>query len=212
MAVFQPWMVPEVNQGFWAALARGEFLTDAAAMVGTHRWRGLKVGARGRRGATAPRSRPEGPVCDLRRARGDRAGACRGRVDALDRASAGTLAIDDLAGSWLATPIIAAATARRPRMRWPTSARAAPSRPSCTSTGSCVRSLSRTFSTGTLPSRLEFPRFRGHLTAERFARSGRMSVDAEDPVSVQLVGLRPSVLVRRAAGWGLSGLRRRARR
>jgi len=28
---------------------------------------------------------------------------------------------------------------------------------------------------------LEFPRFRGHLTAERFARSGRMSVDAEDP-------------------------------
>jgi len=99
MAVLQPWMVPEVNQGFWAALARGEFLTDAAAVAGTHRWRGLKVGARGRRGATAPRSRPEGPVCDLRRARGDRAGACRGRVDALDRASAGTLAIDDLAGA-----------------------------------------------------------------------------------------------------------------
>jgi len=24
MPVFQPWMVPEVNQGFWAALARGE--------------------------------------------------------------------------------------------------------------------------------------------------------------------------------------------
>jgi transposase, IS30 family len=55
MAVFQPWMVPEVNQGFWAALARGEFLTDAAAVAGTHRWRGLKWmraagGVRPRRG------------------------------------------------------------------------------------------------------------------------------------------------------------------
>jgi len=55
MAVFQPWMVPEVNQAFWAALARGEFLTDAAAVVGTHRWRGLKWvraagGVRPRRG------------------------------------------------------------------------------------------------------------------------------------------------------------------
>ncbi len=38
MAVFQPWMVPEVNQGFWAALASGEFLTDAG------RWRGRIAG------------------------------------------------------------------------------------------------------------------------------------------------------------------------
>ena len=48
-------MVPEVNQGFWAALARGEFLTDAAAVAGTNRWRGLKWvraagGVRPRRG------------------------------------------------------------------------------------------------------------------------------------------------------------------
>jgi IS30 family transposase len=34
-------MVPEVVQPFWAALQRGEFLTEAAAVAGTHRWRGL---------------------------------------------------------------------------------------------------------------------------------------------------------------------------
>jgi len=34
-------MVPELSQGFWAALQAGEFLTDAAALAGTHRHRGL---------------------------------------------------------------------------------------------------------------------------------------------------------------------------
>jgi IS30 family transposase len=34
-------MVPELVQPFWAALQAGEFLTDAAAVAGTHRWRGL---------------------------------------------------------------------------------------------------------------------------------------------------------------------------
>ena len=34
MAVFEPWMLPEVNQEFWAALAREEFLSDAAAVAG----------------------------------------------------------------------------------------------------------------------------------------------------------------------------------
>jgi len=52
---FSNQMVPEVVQPFWAALQRGEFLTDAAALAGTHRWRGLRWlreagGVRPRRG------------------------------------------------------------------------------------------------------------------------------------------------------------------
>jgi IS30 family transposase len=33
--------VPEVIEPFWEAIQRGEFTNDAAALVGTHRWRGL---------------------------------------------------------------------------------------------------------------------------------------------------------------------------
>ena len=35
--VFSDRMVPEVIQPFWALLQRGEFITDAAAGVGTYR-------------------------------------------------------------------------------------------------------------------------------------------------------------------------------
>lgn len=38
---FSNQLVPELFEPFWAALQAGEFLTDAAAVVGTHRWRGL---------------------------------------------------------------------------------------------------------------------------------------------------------------------------
>jgi transposase, IS30 family len=37
--VFSDRMVPEVYQTFWAAMARGEFITDAAAEAGTYRRR-----------------------------------------------------------------------------------------------------------------------------------------------------------------------------
>ncbi len=52
---FSSRMVPELIQPFWAALQAGEFLTDAAAVAGTHRWRGLQWlreagGVRPRRG------------------------------------------------------------------------------------------------------------------------------------------------------------------
>jgi len=47
--------VAEMVQPFWAAVQRGEFLTDAAAVAGTNRWRGLQWvreagGVRPRRG------------------------------------------------------------------------------------------------------------------------------------------------------------------
>ena len=41
MAKFSERMVTEVVQQFWAAMARGEFLTDAAAEAGTYRGREL---------------------------------------------------------------------------------------------------------------------------------------------------------------------------
>lgn len=52
---FSSQMVPELVQPFWAALQAGELLTDAAAVAGTHRWRGLRWlreagGVRPRRG------------------------------------------------------------------------------------------------------------------------------------------------------------------
>src|ERR1035441_7256611 len=42
MAQFSDRMVPEVVQVFWAAMARGEFITDAAAEVGTYREKGMR--------------------------------------------------------------------------------------------------------------------------------------------------------------------------
>jgi hypothetical protein len=35
-------MVPEVYQVFWAAMARGEFITDAASEAGTYRKQGTR--------------------------------------------------------------------------------------------------------------------------------------------------------------------------
>ena len=42
MMRFSNRLVAERVQPFWEALQAGEFLTDAAALAGTHRWRGLK--------------------------------------------------------------------------------------------------------------------------------------------------------------------------
>ena len=55
MARFSDRMVPEVVQVFWAAMARGEFVTAAAAEVGTYREKGIRWlraegGVRPRRG------------------------------------------------------------------------------------------------------------------------------------------------------------------
>ncbi len=52
---FSNQLVAEMVQPFWAAVQRGEFLTDAAAVAGTNRWRGLRWvreagGVRPRRG------------------------------------------------------------------------------------------------------------------------------------------------------------------
>jgi hypothetical protein len=72
MEQFSDRMVPEVVQVFWAAMARGEFITAAAAEVGTYREKGDAVAASGGWCAPASRSGFEGPLFDVLRAGGDR--------------------------------------------------------------------------------------------------------------------------------------------
>ena len=76
MARFSDQMVTEVVQRFWAAMARGEFITDAAAEAGTYRKKGARWAGRGGRGTSAPWAGFEGSVSDVRRAGADRARAC----------------------------------------------------------------------------------------------------------------------------------------
>jgi IS30 family transposase len=72
-------MVPEVYQTFWAAMARGEFITDAAAEAGTYRrkgagWLAAAGGVRPRRGRDLKRrclTLTEREEIALGRARGD---------------------------------------------------------------------------------------------------------------------------------------------
>jgi hypothetical protein len=42
MTGFTEAMVPEIVQPFWAAMQRGEFITDAAGMAGTYRKKGAR--------------------------------------------------------------------------------------------------------------------------------------------------------------------------
>jgi IS30 family transposase len=61
MMRFSNRLVAERVQPFWEALQAGEFMTDAAQIAGTHRWRGLKWlreagGVRPRRGPRSQRS------------------------------------------------------------------------------------------------------------------------------------------------------------
>ena len=74
MARFSDRMVPEVVQVFWAAIARGEFVTAAAVEAGTYRemgtrWLAASGGVRPR-----PGSGSEGSLFDVLRARRDRGG------------------------------------------------------------------------------------------------------------------------------------------
>ena len=61
MARFSDRMIPEMVQAFWAAMARGEFVTAAAAEAGTYREKGTRWliaenGIRPRRGARSQRA------------------------------------------------------------------------------------------------------------------------------------------------------------
>ena len=62
MARFSDRMVTEVVQRFWAAMQRGEFITDAAAEAGTYRKKGARWLVAAGWGAPASRSGSEGPL------------------------------------------------------------------------------------------------------------------------------------------------------
>jgi hypothetical protein len=63
-------MVPEVYQVFWAGMAAGEFINDAAVAAGSYRKQGTRWLAGGRR-RTSSGPRPEGSVFDVGAARRD---------------------------------------------------------------------------------------------------------------------------------------------
>jgi hypothetical protein len=58
-------MVPEVVQVFWAAMARGEFVTVAAAEAGTYREMGTRWLAASGGVRPAPRARSQGSLFDV---------------------------------------------------------------------------------------------------------------------------------------------------
>ena len=84
-------MVPEVYQVFWAAMARGEFITDAAAEAGTYRKQGTRWlfaagGVRPRRGRDLKGrclTLPQREEIGLGRARGE---SIRAIAEAIGRA------------------------------------------------------------------------------------------------------------------------------
>ncbi len=94
MARFSDRMVAEVVQRFWAAMQRGEFITDAAAEAGTYRKKGTRwVAAAG--GVRPRRGRDLKGRCLTFSEREELALArAGGRVDAIDRGAAGSLAVD----------------------------------------------------------------------------------------------------------------------
>ena len=96
MVVFNERMRPEVIQPFWAAVQRGEFITEAAESVGTYRVKGGRwiLAAAGCVRAAGVICRAA--ICRSQSARRSRWAAPRG-VGAVHRAAAGTLAVDRLA-------------------------------------------------------------------------------------------------------------------
>jgi hypothetical protein len=97
MVMFNTRMRPEVIQPFWAALQAGEFITAAAEGVGTYRVKGRRWILAESGHPAASWSSSEGPVSDVLRARGDRAGSRSRGVGAVYRPAAGSRTVDGLA-------------------------------------------------------------------------------------------------------------------
>lgn len=152
MVMFNTRMRPEVIQPFWAALQAGEFISSAAEGVGTYRVKGRRwilaeSGIRPRRGRHLKGrclTFSEREEIALGRARGE---SVRCIARALGRAPS------TVSRELSRNRDRRASIERPPRTRWRGSEPAVPSRPSCGSTSSCVRSSRSCWSAGTLRSR-----------------------------------------------------------
>ncbi len=163
MARFVNAQVPEVVQPFWAALQRGEFITDAAAAAGTYRKQGSRWvracgGVRPRRGRNL-----KGRCLSFAEREEIALGARRAASRCARSPPAGPRRRRRSRASCAATPTRAAATGRRPRTRWPTSARRRP-KPAKLATNLALRAmveqdLQRRYSPEQIAGRLrrEFP-------------------------------------------------------
>ena len=99
MVRFSSAQVAEVVQPFWAALAAGQFISEAAVGVGTYRKQGTRWGRGVRRGASPSWTRAQRAVFDLSGARGDRAGPRRWGDGSGDRSAAGTCSVNGVSGT-----------------------------------------------------------------------------------------------------------------
>jgi Helix-turn-helix domain len=152
MAQFSQRMVTEVVQRFWAAMARGEFITDAAAEAGTYRMQGTRWlraegGVRPRRGRGLKGrclTFSEREEIAVARAGGE---SMRSIARRLERHPS-TISRELTAMSGIRVGI-----ARRRRTRWRMSARADPSRPSLSPTSSCAARWRKISVGATRPSR-----------------------------------------------------------
>jgi IS30 family transposase len=129
MTQFSQRMVTEVVQQFWAAMARGEFITDAAAEAGTHRmmgtrWLRAEGGVRPRRGRDLKGrclSFSEREEIAVARAGGE-------SMQSIARRLGRSPSTISRAGAQTSAGLMGIAQPRR--TRWRMSARADPSRPS----------------------------------------------------------------------------------
>ena len=152
MVRFSYRMVPEVYQVFWAGMAAGEFINDAAIAAGSYRkqgtrWLAAAGGVRPRRGRNLKGrclTLAQREEIALGRARGDSIRA----IAAILGRSPSTVSRElrrnaDGLGRYRATP----------RMHWPTTGRPARSRPGWSRTWNCVAWWRRTWPRSTPRSR-----------------------------------------------------------
>jgi DNA-binding NarL/FixJ family response regulator len=152
MARFSDRMVPEVVQVFWAAMARGEFVTAAAAEAGTYRekgsrWLAAEGGIRPRRGRDLKGrclTFSEREEIAVARAGGESMRSIARRLGRSPSTISRELSRNtDRAGCYRATTAHAQAYVRASR----------PSQPSCTPTSSCAARWRKISDGATPPSR-----------------------------------------------------------
>src|SRR5829696_7943872 len=145
-------MVPEVYQVFWAGMAAGEFINDAAIAAGSYRrqgarWLAAAGGVRPRRGRGLQGrclTLAQREEIALGRARGESIRAIAAVLGRSPSTVSRELRRKSTGGGGIGPP---------PRMLWPTTAPADRSRPSWSRTWNCVRRWRQTWPRSTPRSR-----------------------------------------------------------